>query len=1647
MVLLSLEARGDPQSDPYIEETDITVPAVPNEGDIVTINITLHNKGLDAPVYVHVRLTGPQVDSLLTTETLTLKENITSYINLTWDSSKKKSVEYTVKVEIENRTEDMNITNNTAEKKFTVNARPIVDTFDTTSTDVLRVSSVTLSIDPYDIETADDQLVMEIQASPTSQEKWNASFFSASFWDVDVWKTNFTPSATATLGYYDFRARFTDPNDGVGDWFYSNEWIYVLNNVPQINGTIPDAAAIEDDPLTLDLTPYEIDVEDNATIITWYVHSYNPELIRSITGENSTDDNITFTPFANFTGTTRIIVVLIDKEGAQASQELFLTWSPVNDAPIVDNITFSANHIYRTETLSIIINATDDNSTEANLAVKLQYLEPGEVNWTDYAGGIIYNYIDGAWLVKITPDIGAVLGNYSLRLNITDDNLTNPSTSHYYYYNNSIDVRNNPPVILDITPAISWVIRNNTLVFTVNGTDIEDPESAFNITVESKYKKYAFNPYPGAWYDTINASWSFNFTPSITTGIGNWTFRARFIDRDGGMSDWNETTIVVINNLPVAINLSLSLTVIEVDHTIHIFANGTDIEDIESKLTPVVEYRVEDGSGIWQSVYVGSATYTGDVWTINFNIPENATLGDYSIRVHFVDLDGNVSDYVTLNNALKVVNNPPVVLNMGISRSTLPRTNAAILFGNADCDLDEEDKLTAEFQYYHLAAWRNDFLDTPVYHFDRWEVNFTPDKLDSTLGNYSFRVRFKLRESQWSDWFHFRNGTTVINSIPVIQNLRFASIAVNRSDSLTVMVYVRDAEDPASTLNLTLMYSLAGGPWQTADLSVPVWVTDHFEIIFTPPTTTTIGNYSFRVNSSDSEGGSSIWYTNATKIWVMNNLPFVVNGPIPVQSIKEENILNVRLTNYEGDIEDGNLTLDWYVMDYNDSIIRVIENDPNYDLYKFHPVTNFTGYTNVTMKLIDSDSGYILVNVTLYWTSVNDAPIVDLSWTDNTTVLRGQIFTLYINATDDDDLDKELMPQLHYSLNAQTWYPTTVIWEIVGGTDNGTIAVQYIVPLTLTPGDYFLRVRVKDTSGDARTEFSEWYRLAGTVEFANNDPVILGFTFNSTNVYRTQGVPITLNASDIEDAEENLTIEISYSYDYDEDTKIGTWNIGFFGPSEYNETEGNITADFIPGKICQLGKVFFRFRAVDMNGGKSTNWTDVMNITVLNNDPVNLTLPLPFSIDEDNVLSVNLTDYGLDAEDDPSDLRWYVDACDANVILDISGNGTTVLDFTPVENFTGITTILLNLTDLDGNFTTLSVQLKWNNIYEAPYISGYIFSSGFVYRNSTMNIQIDVNDDDDPIMILTGYLQYKPPNGDWTAVDLIFQDGNWSYDFTPALDWVTGMYTFRARFNDTDELFCPWIWTNISVKSKPMVDSFDAPAEAYRTKTVILYVNGSDSEEDKEWELTPHFQYSRSNVTFHTNYFDAPYHNGDSWQVNFTPGASLALDEYIVRMRFNDTDGAYSNWKYITIQIRNNPPEILGVISGNALEDNDIILDLILNSNDSEDPDAQLQWTAEWQTGIKSLAGNGTTQLTFTPNQDFTGEVPVTLTVTDLDGSSSSAVATLNWTPVNDAPRLSNLELASDTVDLHGEYLFHTGTDLSATLHGMSDPANYGCTV
>ncbi|UCG69478.1 MAG: FG-GAP repeat protein, partial [Thermoplasmata archaeon] len=105
------------------------------------------------------------------------------------------------------------------------------------------------------------------------------------------------------------------------------------NNAPTILWPVPNQEKPEDSlPWTLNLTPFEADIEDYGSDLKWYLTGVDTSLY-SVTGMYSDDDILTFIPEPDAYGNDEVILWLADSNNATASQILWINITPVNDLP------------------------------------------------------------------------------------------------------------------------------------------------------------------------------------------------------------------------------------------------------------------------------------------------------------------------------------------------------------------------------------------------------------------------------------------------------------------------------------------------------------------------------------------------------------------------------------------------------------------------------------------------------------------------------------------------------------------------------------------------------------------------------------------------------------------------------------------------------------------------------------------------------------------------------------------------------------------------------------------------------------------------------------------------------------------------------------------------------------------------------------------------------------------------------------------------------------------------------------------------------------------------------------------------------------------------------------------------------------------
>jgi hypothetical protein len=164
-------------------------------------------------------------------------------------------------------------------------------------------------------------------------------------------------------------------NDFMVDHAYLNITVIKGTTKPVINGEIPNQLKEEDSPpWEIKLTQYGMDFDGAVSELRWYVTGENDSLY-NIVGENSSEQNLIFSLLPNAFGTNYITLYVVDKDGYNSSQALWINVTQVNDRPLIRKLPHLMVHFdvpYRFSILDYIYDV-ETPYNELEITVSDQY--------------------------------------------------------------------------------------------------------------------------------------------------------------------------------------------------------------------------------------------------------------------------------------------------------------------------------------------------------------------------------------------------------------------------------------------------------------------------------------------------------------------------------------------------------------------------------------------------------------------------------------------------------------------------------------------------------------------------------------------------------------------------------------------------------------------------------------------------------------------------------------------------------------------------------------------------------------------------------------------------------------------------------------------------------------------------------------------------------------------------------------------------------------------------------------------------------------------------------------------------------------------------------------------------------------------------
>jgi hypothetical protein len=371
-------------------------------------------------------------------------------------------------------------------------------------------------------------------------------------------------------------------------------------------------------------------------------------------------------------------VTFTDLDGGSDSLVISGLVEVKNNPPLAHNIIPSDTTTYAgaPDPIYLHVNASDVEDLESELDIlagddDIQWQFNGQAGG-DYSGpwsstwfgsctyDIYREYLKVPWL----PSDKAQVGYYGFRARVTD--LDDEKSSPYIVILDAVYVSDPPSPKMSMSLGFDEVYRTQDVVITLNVSDTIDPENELTPRMEFRIVgTTTWSELPGTPYYIGTAPdgyWEIYWTPDASLESGTFEFQCRFENSEGEFSDYMEGSvdISVLNNAPQVQDLVVPSLAYRLE-TIYLLADGIDADEMEGELDPEFEYETPDG--IWMtpvdssSYFINLPEYVNGQWTIEFEAPYNAPLGEYRFRVKLSD-GIDETDWYTIADGLTLLANP-----------------------------------------------------------------------------------------------------------------------------------------------------------------------------------------------------------------------------------------------------------------------------------------------------------------------------------------------------------------------------------------------------------------------------------------------------------------------------------------------------------------------------------------------------------------------------------------------------------------------------------------------------------------------------------------------------------------------------------------------------------------------------------------------------------------------------------------------------------------------------------------------------------------------------------------------------------------------------------------------------------------------------
>ncbi|MDW2309913.1 tandem-95 repeat protein [Vibrio sp. 1075] len=817
-----------------------------------------------------------------------------------------------------------------------------------------------------------------------------------------------------------------------------------------------------------------------------------------------------------------------------------------------------------------------------------------------------------------------------------------------------------------------------------------------------------------------------------------------------------------------------------------------------------------------------------------------------------------------------------------------------------------------------------------------------------------------------------------------------------------------------------------------------------------------------------SDGTNTVQATADLTVNPINDLPVPQDQQFSVEEDGTLIFTDADLLSGATDIEGDNLTVEGVSYDGGDGILT----DNGNGTYTFAPNENFNGDVNFSFDVSDG-TDTVSANIDVNVTPVDDAPVSgNLAYSvDEDGSIRLSQEQLLSQASDVEG-DALTASNLSVDGNATVTQNDDGSFTITPDADfngdidisfdisDGTNTVQATADLTVNPINDLPVPQDQQFSveEDGTLQFTDADLLAGATDIEGDDLSVTGISYEGTDGVLTDNGDGTYSFA----PNENFNGDVNFSFDVSDGTDTVSANVDVSvtpvndppvaGSTSYtvhednsitisdaqllansSDLEGDVSIDSVSysgsdGVLQINGDGTYTFSPNENFNGEVTldvvvadeeGATDATTagITVLEvNDPP-VAGPTSYTIDEDSVLTFSESQVLLNASDVEGDVELVGISYDGpDGIFTVNDDGTC--SFAPNENFNGQVQLDVTIRDEDGAEVDTVINVNVLPINDAPVSGDLAYSV----------------DEDGAITLSQEQLlsQASDIEGDGLTASDLTVDGNatvtanddGSFTITPDADF-NGDIDIQFNITDgTDTIKATADLTVNPVNDLPVPQDQQFSVEEDGTLQFTdadLLAGATDIDGDN---LTVDgISYTGSDGVL-TDHGDGTY--------TFAPNENFNGD---VSFSFGVSDGTETVPANVDVSVTPvNDPPVAGSTSYTVDEDNAITISdeqLLANSSDVEGAVSIDSVTYSGTDGVFQDNGDGT--YTFTPNENFDGNISLDVTVIDQDGATDTTTAGIDVIAVNDAPETSGIQAEVDednAITITQEQLLANATDI-----------------